>query len=165
MTRAAVLGAFLLLGCGPSEPAPAGSGSGAAGVAPRPSARSSAPSSAEAAAEEELSTRPVEILKLRLTSGVKAKDPVDTLEHAKPGERVYAHLTVRNRTGRPRKVHVVFRIGGKERSATDLEVSESWSWRTWAFVTLRADEKPGKLEVEISDDEGLPLGEASLPIP
>ena len=163
MTRAAALGSLLVLGCGPSEPAPAGSG--AVTVAAHPSARSSAPSSAEAAAEEELSTRPVELLKLRLTSAVKAKEPVDTLEHAKPGERVYAHLTVRNRTGRARKVHVVFRVGGKERSATDLEVSESWSWRTWAFVTLRADEKPGKLEVEISDDEGLPLGEAALPIP
>lgn len=159
---ASVVALLLASACGQGpegEAASASASQSKVASVPRPPS-----SSAQAAAEEELSTRPVELLKLRLTSGVSNKEPVDALDHATPGQRVYAHLTVRNRTGRPRQVHVSFTIDGKERSAVDLKVDESWSWRTWAFVTLKDSDKPGKLEIAITDDEGLPLEEASLPI-
>lgn len=153
---------LLASGCGQAPeagPASASASTRSLSSAPRPPS-----SSAQAAAEEELSTRPVEILKLRLTSGISNKEPVDALDHATPGQRVYAHLTVRNRTGRARQVHVAFTVDGKVRSAVDLKVEESWSWRTWAFVTLKDSDKPGKLEIAVTDDEGLPLEETSLPI-
>ena len=53
----------------------------------------------------------VELQKFVLTSGVKSKDPVDDLTAAKPGQRVYGHVTVRNRTlnqhGEPVQIAVV----------------------------------------------------------
>ena len=118
---------------------------------------------AELSAESEMSTRPVELLKFTFTSGVDAKNPADLLTAGKPGTKVYAHLVVRNRTGRARKVNVAFELNGKTRTEVPLAVDESWSWRTWAYNTIPKDAK-GTLRVTVTDDEGHPLGDYSLPI-
>jgi hypothetical protein len=94
---------------------------------------------------------------------VKDREPVDRLEVARPGSRVYAHLTLRNRTGRDRGVHVEFLIEGKKRTELDLPVKESWSFRTWGYNTLQAKDR-GALVVSVTDDEGHPLGDFTLPI-
>jgi hypothetical protein len=101
--------------------------------------------------------------KFALTSGVKNKDPVDKLDSAKPGQRVYGHLTVRNRTEGPRRVSLSFRVNDDERAMVDLTIEKSWSWRTWAYVTLRKDDK-GELTVHAFDEHGAELGTESLPI-
>ncbi len=146
--------------CGPSEPgAPS-----ASAAAPPTTPVTSGPTASSAEVDDELSTRPLELLKMTLTSGVENKQPKDVLTSAKPGERVYAHLTVRNRSGRERKVHVAFQVNGDTRSEVDLTVGSSWSWRTWAYNTLTAKDVKGTVRVEVTDDEGHPVGGAELPI-
>lgn len=131
----------------------------ASGPVPSSSAAPSAPSAAEA----ELETRPVELLKFQFTSAVKDREPVDRLDAARPGARVYAHLTLRNRTGRDRAVHVEFAVDGKKRTELDLPVKESWSFRTWGYNTMQTKDT-GELTVSVTDDEGHPLGDFTLPI-
>ncbi|MFO0550482.1 MAG: hypothetical protein U0271_18955 [Polyangiaceae bacterium] len=159
----AVLASPIVASCG----SPEGAATSSSTVAPSASALKSggAASAAEDSAyAEETSTRPVELLKFQWTSGVKSMNPVDKLDHAEPGQRVYAHLTIRNRTGRPRTVHATFSVNGKVRTENvTLDVKESWSFRTWAYVTLQKKDE-GKVTVVISDDEGFPLVDETLPI-
>lgn len=114
--------------------------------------------------EQEAETMPLELLRFRFTSDVKAKNPVDTLDHATPGKRVYAHLALRNRSGRPRKVHLTFKVNDVVRTEIELDVGESWEWRTFGYNTLNAKDT-GTLSLDIDDDEGHPLVEnQKLPI-
>lgn len=108
--------------------------------------------------------RPLEVLKFQFASAVKNREPVDKMLRARPGERVYAYVTLRNRSGRERKVHVSFRVNGKSRTEVDLDIAESWSFRTWAYNTVLKTDKPGKLEVFITDEGQDVLVEESLPI-
>jgi len=105
----------------------------------------------------------LELLKLTLTSDVQKKEPVDKLDVAKPGTRVYAHLKLRNRTGETRKVRVDFLIDGKLRTPLELEVAPSWSYRTWGYNTIKAGDA-GELEVRVYDDDGATITTARLPI-
>lgn len=148
----------LLMGCGSERGEPTSR------TAPAPAVILVPPSAvAELSAESEMSTKPVEILKFTFTSAIDAKNPVDSLTTAKPGTKVWAHLVVRNRTGRARKITVAFELNGKTLSEVPLTVDESWSWRTWAYNTIQKDAK-GTLRVTVTDDEGHPLGDYSLPI-
>lgn len=140
-----------------STPAPAPT------VLPSPSAPRASSSSADAF-EDETSTRPMELLKFQFTSAVKGREPVDDLKSAKPGQRVYAYFTVRNRTKRKRTIHVAFKVNGQKRTEVDLDIDESWSFRTWAYNTVLPKDGKGKLELDVVDDEGNGLVEASLPI-
>lgn len=154
--------AALLLACGEDPPpAPASSATAAppASADIRPSA-----SSVASADEDETSTRPVELLKLVFSSDVKDKEPVGQLQVAKPGQRVYAHLTLRNQSGKPRKVHLAFAVDGEKRTNVDLFVGESWSWRTWGYNTILPKDAGKKLTLEVVDDAGHPLFEGALPI-
>jgi hypothetical protein len=120
--------------------------------------------SGSAAEDDETSTRPMELLKARFTSEVKNREPVDDLKVAQAGKRTYFHLTLRNRTGRERKVHVTFFVNDDKRTELDLDVAESWSFRTWGYNTLRSTDKSGKLRVTVEDDEGYPVADMTLPI-
>jgi hypothetical protein len=126
------------------------SGGGGAGLAPR---------QGELVRREDL-----ELLALSFTSAVRDKAPADRLVEAKPGDRVYAHLTVRNLSGRPRKVGLLFVVNGHQRTEIDLEVGPSWSWRTWGFNTLLADDDPGELVLRVTSDDGKVLANERLPI-
>ncbi len=159
------------LGCGSRGAGDPDAGRAASSASSAPPAVGSTAPGASAAGpagssdyEEETSTRPVELLKFRFTSGVKAREPVDELRSVAPGERVYAYLTLRNRTGRARQVHVEFAVNGESRTVKDLDVAESWSYRTWVYNTVLKKDKPGKLSLVVTDDEGHPLVEESLPI-
>lgn len=76
---------------------------------------------------------------------------------------MWAHFTFRNRTGDTRKVHVVFRVAGDKRTEVDLSVDVSWSFRTWAYNTLR-DGDTGDLSVVATDDLGNVLVDEKIPI-
>ena len=120
-------------------------------TADRPTAE---PESAESwCAPLDPTIKPMLLLKFRFSSAVKRREPVDKLNITRPGQRVYAHLTVRNRSGRRRCLHVEFRVNGKRRTKVTLKVGESWSWRTWAYNTSRSDDR-GPLELSIRDDQG-----------
>jgi hypothetical protein len=131
-----------------------------ASAPPAPSARAPSPvASAEPEAES------VQLLKLTMTSSVKDKEPVDEVQSVAPGERVYAHLKVRNRTGFTRTLDVRFRVNGVERSTVSLEVEPSWSWRTWAYNTVLPTDPVGALvEMDVTDDTGAEVASAKLPI-
>jgi len=151
-----------LLGACDADPKPAagtGAPTGSASAAP---ASSPKPSPAKPTPTETVADG-VDLLKMELTSEVKNKEPVDKMDSAKPGERVYAHLTVRNRTSGQQRVSLSFRINDEERTMVDLKVEKSWSWRTWAYVTLRKDDK-GELTVHAFDDHGAELATKSIPI-
>ena len=75
------------------------------------------------------------------------------LQVAHAGERVYAHLTMRNRSGRDRCIHLTFRVAGKKRTSITLKVGKSWSWRTYAYNTLRSDDR-APLQLVVTDDQG-----------
>ena len=125
---------------------------------------SNAPSPLESYAASELSNPPLELLKIQFTSGVKHRDPVDKLAVTHPGDVIYAHLTVHNRNRHARKVHLAFSVNGKERTELDLDVDESWSYRTWGRNTVLKTDKPGELTLSVTDDEGNPLADEKLPI-
>lgn len=131
-----------------------------------PSATPPPPSAAPPAPSASIPPPPkvgLQLLKFQFTSGVKNKEPEDKLEEAEVDEKVYGHFTLRNRTGSAQKLHVVFRVGGKERTSLDLEVQPSWSYRTWAFNTVRTGDE-GKLELVATDETGQVVVEQSLPI-
>ncbi|MEO7329291.1 MAG: hypothetical protein ABI193_11975 [Minicystis sp.] len=141
------------------KPSASATPSATASIAAAP-AKAPAPASASAAQEK----LPLQILRFTLTSEVKAKEPVDKLEVAETGQRVWAHLAVRNRTGASKRLTLRFLVGEEERSSVDLTVESSWSYRTWGYNTLRASDKSGELNVEVRDDEGALLQRATLPI-
>lgn len=161
--RALLLCALALAACDSSPPAPAASSALVSAAAP-PVAAPPPREGAAAALDDETSTRPVELLAFSFTSGVKNKAPVDALRSAKVGQKVHAHLTLRNRTGRPRKVELRFRVAGELRTELSLEVGEAWSWRTWGYNTILAGDRGKKLSLEVVDDEGHPIVDAELPI-
>lgn len=115
-----------------------------------------------ASADEEASQ--IQLLKFTFTSNVRDKEPVDKLDAAKPGQRVWAHINVRNRTGSNREIDLVFRVNGKERSRVPLEIQASWSFRTWGYVTLRAADTSGEVTAVIIDDSGEEILSERLPI-
>jgi hypothetical protein len=125
-------------------------------------------SAAEAGTPAPASAAPMkpslQILKLQFTSDVKDKEPADKLEYAQPGQRVYVHLTMRNRTGDARNITVLFRVNNEERSKVSLKVESSWSYRTWAYNTLRAGDLTGVLSVEVRDEAGGSMTTQQLPI-
>jgi hypothetical protein len=156
--------ALLVAGCDrdASIGAEVGPVPGNAMAPPPPSATASALAPAPSPTTNE-PRAPLELLKLTLTSEVKKKEPVDTLEAVGAGKRVYAHLAIRNRSNDTRKIAVTYVVNGKPRPPVDLEVEPSWSYRTWGYNTLPAGEK-GKLEVRVTDDAGAVLGTATLSI-
>jgi hypothetical protein len=141
----------------PAQPAP-GSAGASDPASPRPSP------SASASASEDDAPASLQILKFAFTSNIRDKEPADKLDAAKPGQRVYAHVTFRNRTGSSREVDLVFRVNGKERSRVPLEVASSWSYRTWGYVTLRPADSSGEIVVTVVDDTGEEIKAARLPI-
>ena len=108
--------------------------------------------------------KPLQLLRFTFAASVEDRNPVGKLHVARPGQRVWAHLRVRNRSGRDRCVHVSFRIGARVRTELDLKVGESWNWRTWAYATLRPTDTSGALEFEAMDDQGNLLVKKRLPI-
>jgi hypothetical protein len=108
--------------------------------------------------------KPLQLLRFSFTSAVEGKAPTDRLRVARPGQRVWAHFVVRNRSGEARCVHLAFRVGGEIRTELDLDVGESWSWRTFAYATLRSSDTSGQLEIEAIDDQGKVLARERLPI-
>lgn len=108
---------------------------------------------ASACAPEDGSLKPLQLLRFVFASGIERRDPKDKLYIARPGKRVYAHLTVRNRSKRERCLHLEFRVNNKKRSRVTLKVGKSWSWRTWAYNTTRPDDR-GPLRLVITDDQG-----------
>lgn len=161
--------AVLTLGCSTGKSSsdagpPVSAAAASAPAVPVPSLLPSPPPSSSGSYEDETSTRPLELLKFQFTSAVEDRAPTDKLVAAHPGDRVFAYLTLRNRSGRPRKVHLAFSINGEKRTEIDLDVAESWSFRTWGYNTVLRKDKPGKLKLEVVDDEGQPVTDQELPI-
>jgi hypothetical protein len=144
---------------GPVEASALASGASAAPAPPPPPPPATSASAQAAPAAERL-----QVLKLTFTSDVKNKEPVDTLEVGSPGQRVYAHLAMRNRTGAAKTMQLVFRVRGEKRSSIDLKVEPSWSFRTWAYNTLQAGDAGKELEVTVLDDDASVLTVAKLTI-
>jgi hypothetical protein len=132
----------------PVMPAPVGLGSGAVD---------------QGAAEDELSTQPMELLRFRFTSGIDSREPRDDLREARPGQRVYAFLAIRNRTGNKRGITLAWSVGGEPRTTLELDVDESWQYRTWGYNTVGPADR-GTLRLEVTDDAGNSLVERELPI-
>jgi hypothetical protein len=139
----------------PTVTVDAGAASSASSATPRVP-----PSSSEAAADK----APLQVLKVAFTSEVKNKEAVDKLDHAEPGQRVWVHLTIRNRGEDVRPISVAFRVNDEQRSKVDLKVEPSWSFRTWAYNTLRAGDVSGDLAVDVRDANGTLITSVHIPI-
>ncbi len=155
---------LLLIACDDPAPTPAPAPVASAASATSSPAPAVASAAARPSATAAAATPALQVLRLTLTSEVKQKEPVDELKEAGPGQRVWAHLALRNRSPDARRVSVTFKVDGDERSTVDLQVASSWSFRTWAYNTLRAGDKSGELTVEVRDDAGSIIGQAKLPI-
>jgi hypothetical protein len=103
------------------------------------------------------------VLRFTLASDVKNKEPVDELTAAEAGMRVYAHLAVRSRIEGKRRLTVVFRVDGEDRSSIVLSTEKSWRWRTWGYSTVRANDT-GDLSVDVIDDTETVIATAKIPI-
>ena len=97
------------------------------------------------------------------TSAIERREPKDELTAAKPGQRVHAFLAIRNRTGQKRSIHLAWSVNGEARTQLDLDVEESWQFRTWGFNTVLPRDR-GTLRLEVTDDAGNSLVERELPI-
>ena len=106
----------------------------------------------------------MKLLKMRLASGVRDREPVDKLTSAKPDQRVGAHVTMRNRTGFSCEIALVFKVSSKERSRVTLTIELSWSFRTRRYVTLRPVDTSSEVTVTIVNDSGDEIETAKLPI-
>jgi hypothetical protein len=111
----------------------------------------------------EAGLKPVQLLRFAFASAIERKDPRDRLSVARPGQRVFTHLTLRNRSGRERCVTIQLYVGGVRRTTLVQKVGRSWSWRTWGYNTLRADDR-GKLEAVVRDDQGNELARREVAI-
>lgn len=134
----------------------------AAPVVPAGPAGSGAPP-APSEIDDELSTQPMELMRFAFSSAIERREPKDELTHAKPGQRVHAFLAIRNRTGRKRSIHLAWSVNGEPRTQLDLDVDESWQFRTWGFNTVLPKDR-GTLRLEVTDDAGNSLVERELPI-
>ena len=152
---------------------PATSGMSSSSSSPSPSERAAPPAGTPPAAPQgepppappaDEASQEMKILKMALASGVRDKEPVDKLASAKPGQRVWAHVTLRNRTGFAREIDLVFRVDGKERSRVTLNIETSWSFRTWGYVTLRPTDTAGDVTVTVVNDSGDELATQKIPI-
>lgn len=173
MAAAVVIGAAAGASCDPSATRSEGDSSKAEptpSIQPStsPASTTSTPSATFAAAPASAPRPPnprgkLEILKLRFTSKIQNKEPKDSLDFARPGERAYAHLVVRNRTGDSQKLTAVFRVGDAIRARVGLDIAHSWSFRTWAYATVKPGDK-GKLDLTIEDETGDVIAESGIPI-
>lgn len=167
----AALASIVLAGCPQASSAPADAGpppappSSSAGGPNATAVATARPSASPDDSPSEGATRKhPEVKAIHFASDVKNKEPVDNLSSTPPGKRVYTHLIVRNRTAGTRVLTLKFSVDGVERSSTDLEIERSWSYRTWAYVTLKPTDK-GALRVTVTDDVGSePIARAELPI-
>jgi hypothetical protein len=158
-----LLAAAALAGC--DEHAAASPAPDAAPPAPTaPPIASAAPRTSAAPSGSAAEKAPLQVLKLVFTSEVKNKEPVDKLDAVKSGERAWAHLTMRNRGAEARPIVMAFKVNGEQRSKVDLKIEPSWSYRTWAYSTLRSSDVSGELVVEVRDEAGAVITSASLPI-
>jgi hypothetical protein len=165
LPTAALLAVLALAPAGCDERASAGTPDASPPPSAAPSGSASAPHPApSASASASVDKPPLEVLKLVFTSDVKNRKPVDKLDWAAPGQRVYVHLTVRNRGAEARPIALVFRVNNEQRSKVDLKVEPSWSFRTWGYNTLRKGDQTGALEVDVRDDTGTSLQTVRLPI-
>ena len=158
-----LLAAFTLCACDKKDSASELDAAAASSSAPSatPAASSAAPADS---ANDEPPTEPLQLQGMTFTSNVEGKEPVDVLVAAEPGQRVWAHLRLRNRSGQARKIHLEFRVNDQKRTTLDLDVAESWSYRTWAFNTLQAGDKTGTVSLKVTDDSGAVLADSSVPI-
>ncbi len=162
--------ATVLLSCRDPTPTPSSTSTpvGSTVPAPAPAPVKATPEDARGrpgagSVDDELSTQPMELLRFRFTSGVVEREPEDELRSVKPGQRVYAFLALRNRTGRPRKITLAWTVGGEPRTTLDLEIDESWQYRTWGYNTVAPADR-GTLRLEVTDDAGHSIVERELPI-
>lgn len=167
-SHALLVAPLIVMGCKEPDPAPAPAPS-APLTAPEASAATSAeppstPTQPAASASAQMPEEPLQLLRLTFTSGISNKNPEDTLAAAAPGQRVYAHLVLRNRSASQRQVHLEFRVNGDKRTTIDLPVERSWSYRTWAYNTLRPTDKRGAVSLRVTDDTGAVLADTSVPI-
>lgn len=105
----------------------------------------------------------LKVLKIVFASAVKNKEPADTLDKAEAGQRVYAHVTLRNKTDGAKPITLAFLVGGAVRTKIDLTVEQSFSYRTWGYVTLRDSDK-GELVTEVRDASGTVMERAKIAI-
>jgi hypothetical protein len=59
---------------------------------------------------------------------------------------------------------VVFRVNEERRTTLDLKIDPSQSYRTWAFNTLKEQDRSGTLALEVTDETGQTLLSEKLPI-
>jgi hypothetical protein len=172
MRRAArvSLGVVALMGAAPivsscrrgtsSDGASEAAGSASASAALAAPSLSVAPAASSSAP---LVKAPLQLLRFHFTSSIHGKEPEDDVLAAAPGDRVYAHVALRNRSGEARKITMTFRVNGEKRTTLDLEVQPSWSFRTWGFNTLRKGDA-GELSVDVVDDASNVLVDEKIPI-
>jgi hypothetical protein len=135
--------------------------SSAAGAKARPQASDGAqgddePGAVGSAAPSGASDKPLELLEAKLTPRVTNDKEADgLLLAASPGDRAYLHVKLRNRTGATRKVTTRCSIGGEERTTVDLDVRESWGFRTWSYCTPRKPDVGKALTMELFEGDRL----------
>lgn len=139
-----------------SAQAPEARGSEARGPGPRSTgaAASGSPGAADDDGAPSAGDKPLELLEAKLTPRVTSdKEPDGLLLAATPGDRAYLHVKLRNRTGATRKVTTRCSIGGEERTTVDLDVRESWGFRTWSYCTPRKPDVGKALTMELFEGD------------
>lgn len=105
----------------------------------------------------------IRVRRLVVTSGIEAREPVDTIGTMAAGEhdRVYAFVELANRGGEGSVVVTFERDGEPRHGEVELEApARAGRWRTWAFT--RGVRQAGEWRAVVRDHEGRVLAEQSF---
>ena len=90
------------------------------------------------------------VLEAETAADVDDRKPNGTSDSFSEGDSVNAWMKVQNPDG-DTTLSVVWKVDDNELHTFDLDVGESWGWRTWAQMTVS---QTGDWEVEIQDEDG-----------
>lgn len=94
-----------------------------------------------------------QVIEARTASGVEEREPVDVSDTFSANDTVTLWMAVRSAEG-PTNLDVVWSVNGNEIHTYNIEVGQSWRWRTWAQMRVA---RAGDWNVEIRDGNGTAL--------
>ena len=90
------------------------------------------------------------ILEAETASEVEDRETVGATDSFSQGDEINAWMKVQNPNGST-TLEIAWKVDGNELHTFDLDVDDSWGWRTWAQMTAS---QAGDWEVDIRDDDG-----------
>ena len=104
---------------------------------------------------------PVEVVDLKLATGIEDRAPVGTADAFDVGAKVYTWIKLRVREAES-TIKVRYSVDGVVTFTSDpITVRQSMGWRTWMWKSFH---KAGAWKVEVLDAQGTPIYDSSFTV-